>query len=374
MTGIYIHIPFCQSRCIYCDFYSTLHLDKREHYVAKLLDEMRSRKAELEPRARTYHTLYIGGGTPSTLPPSLLCHLLQQSVELFPLQPGAEVTVEANPDDVTPEWVAMLKDTPVNRISMGTQTFDDTLLNFLHRRHSSQQSIRAVHLLQDAGYTNISLDLIYGIPGQDRDVWQRDVAQAISLDIPHLSAYSLMYEEGTALTQLRDRGKIEEMDEETSLWCYEHLCEATEKAGYEHYEISNFAHPGFHSRHNSSYWQGLPYLGFGAGAHSYDGERQRSWNDGNLLSYIAEGPTRQTEQLTDTDLYNEYVMTRLRTSKGLDLNMLEQLFGPAMLRYCLEQAKPHLQAGHLQQTGHVLSLSRGGIFVSNQVMSDLFFT
>lgn len=372
MSGIYIHIPFCQSRCIYCDFYSTLHLSKREAYVNQLVREMQERQSELPLSSRAYHTLYIGGGTPSTLPPVLLNHLLKETVRLYHLETGAEVTVEANPDDITPEWIAVLRDTPVNRISMGCQTFDDNLLRFLHRRHSSQQISKAVCMLQEAGYNNLSIDLIYGIPGQNKDTWRRDVEQALSLGVPHLSAYSLMYEEGTRLTQLRDKGEVEEVEESLSLWCYEHLCQELEKAGYEHYEISNFALPDFRSRHNSSYWQGLPYLGFGAGAHSYDGGRFRRWNEGDLLGYIANGPTFETEELTDDDLYNEYVMTRLRTCEGIDLPTLEERFGPSLRQYCLKQAKPHLQQGNLLQTGQRLHLTRGGIFVSNQVMSDLF--
>lgn len=372
MSGIYIHIPFCQSRCIYCDFYSTLHLDRREAYVDALLREMRERQEELPTHARTYNTLYIGGGTPSTLPPASLQRLIQGCTTLFPLAEEAEVTVEANPDDVTPEWVSMLKDTPVNRVSMGTQTFNDPLLRFLNRRHSSQQAHQAVRTLQDAGYSNISIDLIYGIPGQDRAIWQEDIRQALALDVSHLSAYSLMYEEGTALTRLRDQGKIQETDDDHSLFCYEQLCDRLQDAGYEHYEISNFARPGNHSRHNSSYWQGLPYLGFGAGAHSYDGERRRSWNAGDLLRYIDEGPASESEQLTDTDLYNEFVMTRLRTREGIDLEKAGRRFGTDRLKHLLQQAKPHLLSGNLQQTGQSIHLTRGGIFVSNQIMADLF--
>lgn len=372
MAGIYIHIPFCQSRCIYCDFYSTLHHEKREAYVHALMQEMRDRRNEFPAHARAYHTLYIGGGTPSSLPPRLLHRLIHFTTGLFPLQPNAEITVEANPDDVTPEWIAMLKDTPVNRISMGVQTFDDGLLRFIHRRHSSLQAIRAVQALQEAGFRNLSIDLIYGIPGQDKAIWQEDVRQALSLGVPHLSAYSMMFEEGTALTRKLERGEVTEMDDETSLWCYNHLCQSLQDAGYLHYEISNFALPGFHSRHNSSYWQGLPYLGFGAGAHSYDGESVRRWNECDLMKYISQGPCHDTEQLSSNDLYNEYVMTRLRTHQGIDTRQLTQLFGEERLQYLLTQAKPYLLSGDLQQTGPGISLTRKGIFVSNQVISDLF--
>lgn len=372
MAGIYIHIPFCKSRCIYCDFYSTLHLDKRDAYVESLLREMKERRYELPADCRTYHTLYIGGGTPSTLPPALLSKLIREAAGIFPLEPDAEVTLEANPDDIQPDLLAALKDTPVNRISMGVQTFDDTLLKTLRRRHDSTQAIQAVERLHAAGYHNLSIDLIYGIPGQDRSIWQKDVETALSLDVPHLSAYSLMYEEGTRLTQMRDRGEVCEMDEESALWCFRHLCERLREAGYVHYEISNFARPGYHSRHNHSYWQGIPYLGFGPGAHSYDGDRLRRWNESHLLDYLAQGARYDTEHLTDTDLYNEYVMTRLRTREGIDLTDLQQRFGADKAAYAMEQARPHLQEGHLRQTGSYLSLTEEGIFISNQIMSDLF--
>lgn len=372
MSSIYIHIPFCQSRCIYCDFFSTTHLSKHAEYMEALVREMRERQDELPSHARVYHTLYIGGGTPSTLPAPLLRHLLEEAIALYPLTPGAEITVEANPDDITPEWVDMLKDTPVNRISMGVQTFDNNLLHFLHRRHDASQVSQAVHLLHDADYTNISIDLIYGIPGQDQKVWENDIAQALALDVPHLSAYSLMYEEGTALTRLRDRGQIEEVSEEHSLWCFDHLCNTLLDAGYIRYEISNFARPGFESRHNSSYWKGIPYLGFGAGAHSYDGNSVRRWNASSLQQYMSDRNSFETETLTTDDRYNELVMTRLRTHDGLNLDMLASIFGSTAKEYCLQQALPHLQRGNLQQKGQNISLTRAGIFISNTVMSDLF--
>jgi len=372
MSGIYIHIPFCQSRCIYCDFYSTLYLDKRETYVEQLIQEMHSRKEELPESSRTYHTIYIGGGTPSTLSPKTLQHLLQSTTDIFPISNDAEITIEANPDDVTTEWVRKLKDTPVNRISMGIQTFDDNLLKFLNRRHNSQQALDAVKHLQEAGYNNISIDLIYGIPGQDEKRWKEDVEKAITLNIPHLSAYSLMYEEGTQLTTLKEKGKIDEVNEETSLWCYDYLCKRLSEEQYEHYEISNFARQDYHSKHNSGYWEGIPYLGFGAGAHSYDGARIRRWNEGNVLAYSENGPSYETEELTDVDLYNEYIMTRLRTRKGISLQELHDKFGKKAYDYCLKQSKSHLQQGNLRQMGHILSLTHRGIFISNQVMSDLF--
>lgn len=328
-------------------------------------------------RARTL-SIYIGGGTPSTLPTTQLHRLLKAVTLLYPPAPDAEITLEANPDDVTAEWVEALRQTPVNRVSMGVQTFDDAQLHTLRRRHSAEQAHEAVRLLREGGFHNISIDLIYGLPGQTLAGWQKDVDEAISLRVPHLSAYSLMYEEGTPLMRMLEEGKVSEMDDDLSWQCYELLCKQLEKAGYQHYEISNFALPGFHSRHNSGYWQGTPYLGLGAGAHSYDGADIRRSNVASLNDYIASlsgdstKPYFENEKLSQTDLYNEFVMTRLRTSQGISLDKICSLFGRDSFAHCTETMKPHLQKGNLSQTGSVVCLTRKGIFVSNDVISDLF--
>lgn len=316
-------------------------------------------------------TLYIGGGTPSQLPPSLLLEMFQAIHENFTLTEDAEVTIEANPDDVSPEWLAALRHTPVNRISMGVQTFSDSLLRFLNRRHSSRQALEAVKLCQDTGYSNISLDLIYGLPGQSYQDWKCDVQQLLALGVPHLSAYALSFEEGTVLGGMLQDGSVDEAPEELSWQMYEYLMDETADAGMNHYEISNFAKPGMHSRHNSSYWNGLPYLGLGPGAHSYDGDSIRRSNNTSLRDYvvaIADVP-HQEEILTPKEQYNELVMTRLRTSFGLSLDTLT----PEQKSYCQQMSEPHIQSGNLLQDGSVLRLSRKGIFVSNGVISDLMY-
>ena len=380
MASVYLHIPFCQSRCIYCDFYSTTSLAKQQRYVDCLIREMQLRQAEWPLRAQTL-SIYIGGGTPSTLPPTLLQEIFRRVTSLYPPTADAEITLEANPDDVTAEWIAELKQTPVNRISMGVQTFHDPLLHTLRRRHSSQQARQAVRLLQEAGYDNLSIDLIYGLPGQTMEMWQSDVEQAIQLGTPHLSAYSLMFEEGTPLTRMLEAGLVQEMSDDLSWQCYEYLCQRLEAAGYQHYEISNFALPGKHSRHNSAYWTGAPYLGFGAGAHSYDGQRTRRSNKDSLDEYlrclsIDNGKGSDTyyelEELSDTDLYNEFVMTRLRTSQGFYLDELEQRFGKEALADCQEALHQHLVQGNITKEGQQIRLTRQGVFVSNDVISDLF--
>lgn len=369
VAGIYIHVPFCQGRCIYCDFYSTTEGEEwKSRYVDALLAELRMRRDEL-PLARV-HSIYIGGGTPSQLSARALAAILNEVCRLFPVDSDAEVTVEANPDDVTPEWLAALSHTPVNRLSMGVQSFDDALLRLIRRRHTAQQAVRAVEQAALHGISNVSIDLIYGLPTQTMEQWQADVRQALVLDVQHLSAYSLSYEEGTPLWRMLEQGRIEEADEELSLCMYEHLIDSTRAAGFTHYEISNFCRPGRHSQHNSAYWYGVPYLGFGPGAHSYDGMRTRRWNLSDLKGYVqAAGsmPPHQSEVLTDDELYDETVMTRLRTSEGLSLDLLTA----AYRAYCMAQAEPHLRAGRLEQAGSTIRLTRQGIFTSNDIISDL---
>lgn len=369
VAGIYIHVPFCQGRCIYCDFYSTTEGEGwKSRYVDALLAELRMRRDEL-PLARV-HSIYIGGGTPSQLPARALAAILNEVCRLFPVDFDAEVTVEANPDDVTPEWLAALSHTPVNRLSMGVQSFDDALLRLIRRRHTAQQAVCAVEQAARHGISNVSIDLIYGLPTQTMEQWQADVRQALALDVQHLSAYSLSYEEGTPLWRMLEQGRIEEADEELSLCMYEHLIDSTRAAGFTHYEISNFCRPGRHSQHNSAYWHGVPYLGFGPGAHSYDGMRTRRWNLSDLKGYVqAAGsmPPHQSEVLTDDELYDETVMTRLRTSEGLSLDLLTA----AYRAYCMAQAEPHLRAGRLEQARSTIRLTRQGIFTSNDIISDL---
>lgn len=377
MASIYIHIPFCQSRCIYCDFYSTTDIARQEQYVECLEREMLLRKNEWPQHARTL-SIYIGGGTPSTLPFTFLQRILKKVVQLFPIADDAEVTVEANPDDVTEEWASHLTETCVNRISMGVQTFHDTTLRMLRRRHSSDQARKAVQILKDAGYKNISIDLIYGLPGQTLEMWENDISEALKLQVPHISAYSLMYEEGTPLTQMLQKGIVEEMSDELSWRCYETLCTRLREAGYEHYEISNFALPGMYSRHNSAYWTGDPYLGFGAGAHSYDGQQTRRSNNGDLRAYLQclsqeEGDCfYEIEHLSPRDLYNEFVMTRLRTSKGFNMEDILARFGTKAYEYCMQMAQPHLLQGNLKRVEKQICLTKEGIFISNDVISDLF--
>lgn len=336
-------------------------------YVDALLGEMGHRGEEIS-RARA-NTLYIGGGTPSRLPIVLLRRIFDRLQEIVPLDDGAEVTLECNPDDVTPEWLHGLCQTPVNRISMGVQTMDDGLLRLLSRRHTASQARAAVDLLRLAGYTNFSLDLMYGLPGQTMEMWERDVLELLSMQVPHLSAYSLQWEEGTALYRMKERGEVAEADEELSLAMYRFVCDAAARAGMEHYEISNFARPGMRARHNSGYWRNEPYVGLGPGAHSYDGKHRRSCNPADLPAYIASAgrPVPEVEQLGTDEWYEEQVLKGLRTMEGVDLQALPRPYAD----YALRMARPHVEAGRLALEGSTLRLTEEGIFVSNDVMSDL---
>ncbi len=381
MAGLYIHIPFCKSRCIYCDFFSTTRLAVREAYVDALACEMdeATTSHRLPDEARTVSTVYLGGGTPSMLPTRLLARLFDHIGHFFTIADGAEITLEANPDDLTPQYVAGLRRLPVNRLSMGVQTFDDQRLRFLQRRHTAAQAIDAVYRCQDAGLDNLSIDLMFGFPGQTPETWSQDVGQAIRLRPAHLSAYSLSYEPGTRLTRMLREGQVAEIDEQAASDMYQLLLDLTARAGFDHYEISNFCLPDRHSRHNSSYWDGTPYWGLGAGAHSFDG-LQRSWNAAHLATYIkgtrarAKDVYRQSETLTTAERYNERIMTRLRTRQGLDLDRLAADFGQSWLDHCLAMSRRHLQAGTLQLDphNHFLRLTRQGIFISNDIMADLF--
>ena len=380
-SSLYVHIPFCKSRCIYCDFFSTTSLNMRQRYVDALCKEMTMRHDYLADTSRQtpppcLSSIYFGGGTPSQLTVDMLKQLTQHIFDAFDVDADAEITIEMNPDDVTPEYVQQLRQLPFNRVSLGVQTFDDERLAFIHRRHTASQAEGAVRLLQSAGYDNISIDLMFGFPGQTLDGWKADVDRAISLGVQHLSAYSLMYEEGTRLYSMLEHGDVSEIDEELSLQMYQLLIDRLADAGFRHYEISNFCMPGSHSRHNSGYWSGVHYLGIGAAAHSFDGE-SRQWNVSSLNEYV-EGiesgvPSVSIEHLDAVQRYNEYVMTRLRTCDGVDINRLRSDFGQTSVDYCLRMAATYIADGKLiyDTECEKLSLTRDGLFVSNQIMADL---
>jgi len=376
MAGVYVHIPFCASRCSYCDFYSTLLLSEvGEAYVDAVIAEAALRRGELHDAA--IKTLYLGGGTPSQLPASLLNRLIAGLRQVLHLSDVEEFTVEANPDDVTPGWCGAVRSLGVNRVSMGVQSFENKILRLIGRRHTARQAVEAVGNLRDAGIENISIDLIFGLPGQTVATWTHSVRQEIALKPQHISAYGLTYEEGTRLWRQRERGEVVEVPEEQCLEMYRILVDELQAAGYEHYEISNFALPGFHSRHNSSYWDGTPYLGLGAAAHSYDGYIRR-FNPHDLRQYISKVMSGQVvceqEELTCWERYDECVMLGLRTARGVDADRLRQDFGDQAWQHFTREAARHIAAGHLSRVGdNRYVLTREGIMLSDTVIRDLMW-
>lgn len=374
MAGIYIHIPFCKTRCIYCDFYSTTRNELKQRYLHALCRELRTRRDYLKGEA--VETIYFGGGTPSQLAEADFRQVFETIGEVYGLESAQEITLEANPDDLTDEYTAMLQTLPFNRISMGIQTFDDATLKLLNRRHDSAQAIAAVGHSRRAGFRNISIDLIYGLPGETDQRWLHDLQQAVSLDVEHISAYHLTYEEGTRIYEMLQARRISEVDEESSVRFFAALTDTLGSAGYEHYEISNFCKPGLYSRHNTSYWKGIPYLGCGPSAHSFNTET-REWNVSSLETYISsieEGHRSfETEFLDEATRYNECVMTSLRTVWGVPLEYVKEKFGTKRWQYCMDMAAPHLESGKLSIRNHHLCLTRDGILVSDDILSDLMY-
>lgn len=376
-SSIYIHVPFCAKRCAYCSFYSTTAgSTQKENYLKAIKAEAAQRAGET--LGKPIGSVYFGGGTPSQLSVKDIGQILDFLRQNYTIEPDAEVTLEANPDDVTPEYCAELYRIGINRVSMGVQSFNDETLSTINRRHSASEAVRAVENLAKSGITNISIDLIYGLPGQSLAQFEEDIATALSLPIKHLSSYALSIEAGTPLHALKAQGKIAEASEEEFLTMYTTLCEKMQAARFLQYEISNFCLQGYESRHNSGYWCGRQYVGFGPGAHSYDGLRTRRSNDCSLQSYNdywTSTPTAGTplpyslENLTNEELYDEKVMTRLRRHEGLgmeELSYREQ-------QYILRTAKPFINCGQLQYDGKRLRLTRKGIFISDAIMAELMW-
>lgn len=371
MAGIYIHIPFCKSRCIYCGFYSTTLLDLRKKYINAVCREMELRKNYIrEP----FSTIYLGGGTPSLLDEAELTKLFLYINNVYDVDRNAEITMECNPDDITPEFTNMLSRLSINRVSMGAQTFADSRLRLLHRRHNSDEVKHAVKLLREAGIKNISIDLMFGFPDESLSQWKEDISAALALNVEHISAYSLMYEEDTPLWKMLDTGKVKEIDEELSLAMFKELVRQLTDAGYEHYEISNFARPGYRSRHNSSYWHQVPYIGLGAAAHSF-ALNSRQWNVADLKLYIEKINNgiipMEREELDNDTTFNDIITTALRTSDGIDLNAMETRLGKRYRNTLISASGKHIEQGLLEIRHDRLRLTSEGIFISDMVMSDL---
>lgn len=374
MAGLYIHIPFCAKRCLYCDFFSNTDGKYRQPYIRAFFQESELRRAYLE--GDPVKTVYFGGGTPSQLPVADLGRMVERLSRDYDLSHCEEWTVEANPDDLTDAYLADLRRLPFDRISLGVQSFREEDLVFLNRRHTAAQAVEAVKKCRDAGWNNLSIDLIYGLPGQTLDDWQRNLDAAVSLPVTHLSAYHLIYEEGTALYRLKNAGRVEPVTEETSVAMFSLLIDRLADAGFIHYEISNFGRPGCFSRHNLSYWTGEKYLGLGPSAHSFNG-KSRCWNVASLPAYlrsVAAGKPEVEEEILDLPTrYNEFILTGLRTRWGVDTEVLKTRFGEPFYLYCCRQAARYLESGLLEREGKSVRLTRAGLFVSDGIMSDLLY-
>ena len=376
MAGLYLHVPFCSSKCSYCAFYSVTNNQLKQDYIEAVCKELYLRKhffQDIHLKNNQFdpvvNTVYFGGGTPSCLDESDFEKIFNAIYDCFGTS-LEEVTIECNPDDITLPYAKILKKY-ANRISLGIQTFNNDQLKFINRRHNAEEAIKAVNIIKDVGISNISIDLIFGFPKETLADWLFDINQAIKLDVQHVSAYSLMFEEGTKLYHLLQKEEIEQISEDLSVEMYDVLIDKLSEAGLVQYEISNFAKPGFESRHNSSYWNETPYLGVGPSAHSYN-LSTRSWNVSNVSQYvksISKGilPLEE-EQIDEITRYNDLITTALRTKEGIHLNTLQEDY----VQYLLEQSSEFIKEGTMIKTSdNRLALTRKGYYISDAIMAEL---
>lgn len=374
MAGIYIHIPFCRQKCYYCDFYKTVNTSLIPSFLTAFEKEIELRKSYLDNEK--INTIYFGGGTPSVLNLNQLEHIFTVLHQTFEINPDAEITFEANPDDLSKNYLAELKRSGVNRLSIGIQSFYDYQLKRMNRRHNTQQAIECVENAAQAGFENISVDLIYGLPGLTRRQWQNSLNSVFRLPVQHLSAYHLTYHKGTPFYTWLKKGTLKETNEENSVRQFDILINEATKNDFEHYEISNFAKNKLYSQHNKSYWTGEKYLGLGPSAHSFDGN-SRQWNVAQTESYInAIGKNIsffEIEKLNTTDKYNEYVITRIRTIWGVDCEVIKEKFGKQYYTHFLKQIDNYKNRFLFTQKQDVYTLTKQGLFISDEIMTNLMF-
>lgn len=372
MAGIYIHVPFCKKKCLYCDFYSIGTSSKISEFPSLIEKELLLRKDFIGDVS--IDTIYLGGGTPSLLLPEMVAQMLNSISKTFCVSKNSEITIEANPDDLTKDLLLNYYATGINRISIGIQSFIDDELLFLGRRHSALAAEKSVELSLNAGFKNISIDLIYGLPDSTINSWEYNLRKAFSLDINHLSCYHLTYEKGTVLYRKLKENKIKEVDESLSVQQFNRLRELANQKGFIHYEVSNLAKDGFNSRHNTSYWQGIHYLGLGPAAHSYNG-LQREWNPNSYVEWElgikSNKPATQFESIDTQTRFNELLLTRLRTSWGIDLDCLSLEFGNAMVEKLLTSAKTYLENSTLVIKNKHLFIPSEHFFISDGIIEDL---
>ncbi len=372
MSGIYIHVPFCKQACHYCDFHFSTQLGKKEAMLRAIKKEIELRKDEFENHKVA--TIYFGGGTPSILTTTEIETLVTAVHENYKLVENPEITLEANPDDLTDDKIIELSNSPINRLSIGIQSFFDEDLKLMNRAHSSDEAIKSLSTATQY-FDNISIDLIYGIPGMDNNRWKANIERALSFELPHISSYALTVEPKTALKKFIEKGIVANVDDEQAEAQFNILVDVLEKNDFVNYEISNFGKQGYFSKNNTSYWQGKKYIGIGPSAHSFDGQN-RSWNVRNNPKYIKalEGEVlpKETETLSKTDRYNEYVMTGLRTIWGVSLEKIELNYGQAYLDYLNKQTKKYLEKHLLFVDDGKLLATKKGKFLVDGIASDLF--
>jgi oxygen-independent coproporphyrinogen-3 oxidase len=375
MAGIYLHIPFCKKLCNYCDFYHVISKDDNSAFIKALVREAELRKDYTGNEEIT--TIYFGGGTPSVLAVGELEEILTNLRKLFPVSSIPEVTIEINPDDITEQYMKDLKKTEINRISIGVQSWRDEDLTLLNRRHSGFQAMDGVSKTIKAGFENVTIDLIYGIPGMDITAWMSNLNTAFSLDIKHLSAYNLTVEPKTILSRMKEKGLVEEIGEEESISQFNVLIEKAETAGFVHYEISNFGKPGYFSVHNTNYWKQVAYLGLGPSAHSFN-RYSRQWNVRDIKKYIKsvnDGKlSYEREELNNKTRFNEYIMTSLRTMWGIDLGYIEQVFEKEGYDYVVNLTKKFMDYGLMKQESNSMILTNQGKMISDNIISEFMMS
>ncbi|REE00489.1 oxygen-independent coproporphyrinogen-3 oxidase [Marinoscillum furvescens DSM 4134] len=373
MAGIYLHIPFCKQACHYCNFHFSTQLNYKSEMIAALCQEVEIRHGEI---SEPITSIYFGGGTPSLLAANELEAIFSALRSYFEIAPKAEITLEANPDDLDQEKLSMLKESGINRLSIGIQSFDDDSLKYCNRAHDSSEAASCLKLAKDAGFTNISADLMYALPGTDLDHWAKDLQRLLLFSPRHISLYGLTIEERTVFGKWQTLGKLDEVPEVKAADQYRLAIEVLSNAGYDHYEVSNFAKPGYHSRHNTSYWQGAPYLGIGPGAHSYNG-KARGANISNNQTYMRAIRSDQLpiewEQLSDLDKLNEYLFTGLRTNKGIDLNIIKEQFGKHLYDDYKALLSDFATRGLLTKTNNNIRLTSEGFMIADEITWRLFY-
>jgi oxygen-independent coproporphyrinogen-3 oxidase len=371
MSGIYLHIPFCKKACHYCNFHFSTSMRHADKMIAAIHAELQLRKKEAQ---RPVETIYFGGGTPSVLSKEHIVGMLDQVHQHYDVIQSPEITLEANPDDLTLEYMQALQEAGINRFSIGIQSFHDSELKLMNRAHNASQALSSVTLAKKE-FDNVSIDLLFGNPNTTLDDWKRNLDHALQLEVPHISSYALTLEPKTALERFVDKGLVSLLDENVVEAQFHHLVDTLTQAGYDHYELSSFGKPGYHSQNNTGYWQGKTYLGIGPSAHGFDGN-QRYWNVSNNASYmqqITKGELPQTiEKLSVVDIFNESIMIGLRASWGVSLQAMENKLGLRYRQHLEDQAKRFMDEGLLHIENNALKTTRKGAFLADGISAELF--